>query len=219
MAIDWLAEAISEESPCGPDMVAKDVDAFVGYYFEAEANLPERYFVPGIRSPNDQFAPGSVFDPKTVNHAAEKATILGLLKKTRDIRLLTLLGRQQVLAGRLEGFVEALDGIAVLLETFPADVHPQNGGERRSALEELAATTTVVTPLQYINLAGSGDVSLRKYMAANGQSEKRAGEADLTTGSLVGELGQPSYKAAVDTSFRLVGQALAAIQRIKGACL
>jgi type VI secretion system protein ImpA len=219
MAIDWLAEAISEESPCGPDMVAKDVDAFVGYYFEAEANLPERYFVPGIRSPNDQFAPGSVFDPKTVNHAAEKATILGLLKKTRDIRLLTLLGRQQVLAGRLEGFVEALDSIAVLLETFPADVHPQNGGERRSALEELAATTTVVTPLQYINLAGSGDVSLRKYMAANGQSEKRAGEADLTTGSLVGELGQPSYKAAVDTSFRLVGQALAAIQRIKGACL
>jgi type VI secretion system protein ImpA len=219
MAIDWLAEAISDDAPCGPDMVANDDDAFVGYYYEAEANLPERYFVPGIKGPNDAFAPGTLFDPKSISHAAEKATILGLLKKTRDLRLLTLLARQQVLAGRMEGFVEALAGIAVLLETYPAEVHPQNGADRRSSLEELTATPTVVTPLQYMNLAGSGDVSLRKYMAANGQSEKRAGEVELTTGGLLGELGSPSNKQAVDTSFRLVGEALAAIQRIKGACL
>lgn len=219
MAIDWLAEAISEDNPCGPDMVANDDDAFVGYYYEAEANLPERYFVPGIRSPGDAFAPGSVFDPRSISHAAEKATILNLLKKTRDIRLLTLLVRQQVLAGRMEGFVEGLAGIAVLLETFPAEVHPQNGADRRSALEELAATTTVVTPLQYMNLAGSGEVSLRKFMAASGQSEKRAGEVELTTGGLLGELGSPSNKAAVDTSFRLIGEALGLTQRIKGACL
>ncbi|MFM2388912.1 MAG: hypothetical protein RLZZ437_467 [Pseudomonadota bacterium] len=219
MAIDWLAEAISEDNPCGPDMVANDDDAFVGYYYEAEANLPERYFVPGIRSPGDTFAPGSVFDPKSISHAAEKATILNLLKKTRDIRLLTLLVRQQVLAGRMEGFVEGLTGIATLLETFPADVHPQNGADRRSSLEELAATTTVVTPLQYMNLAGSGEVSLRKYMAASGQSEKRAGETELTTGGLLSELGSPSNKAAVDTTFRLIGEALALMGRIKGACL
>ena len=219
MAIDWLAEAISEHSPCGPDMVANDDDAFISYYFEAEANLPERYFVPGIRSPGDAYAPGSVFDPKSISHAAEKATILGLLKKTRDIRLLTLLSRQQVLAGRMEGYVEALFGIATLLETFPADVHPQNGGDRRSALEELAATTTVVTPLQYMNLAGAGDVSLRKFMAANGQSEKRAGEVELSTGGLLSELGAPSNRTAVDTSDRLIHEALLIIQRIKGACL
>ena len=219
MAIDWLAEAISENSPCGPDMVAGDNDAFVGYYYEAEANLPERYFVPGMRSPGDTVAPGTVFDPKSISHAAEKTTILTLLKKTRDIRLLTLLARQQVLAGRMEGYVEALSGIAILLETFPADAHPQSGGDRRSALEELAATTTVVTPLQYMNVAGAGDVSLRKMMAASGQSEKRSGEQELTAGSLLSELGSPSNKAAVDTSFRLIGEALSAIQRIKGACL
>jgi type VI secretion system protein ImpA len=219
MAIDWLAEAISEDNPCGPDMVANDDDAFVGYYYEAEANLPERYFVPGIKGPNDAFAPGTLFDPKSISHAAEKTTILGLLKKTRDVRLLTLLARQQVLAGRMEGYVEALAAIATLLETYPAEVHPQNGADRRSSLEELTATPTVVTPLQYLNLAGSGDVSLRKYMAANGQSEKRAGEVELTTGGLLSELGSPSNKQSVDTSFRLVGEALAAIQRIKGACL
>ncbi len=219
MAIDWLAEPISEDKPCGPDMVAGDDDAFVGYYFEAEANLPERYFVPGIKAPGDTFAPGSVFDPKSISHAAEKATILNLLKKTRDVRLLTLLARQQALAGRLEGFVEAVAGIAALLETFPADVHPQNGADRRSALEELAATTTLVTPLQYMNIAGGGEVSLRKYMAASGQSEKRSGEADLMTGTLLNELGAPSNKAAVDTSFRLIGEALGLMQRVKGACL
>ena len=219
MAIDWLAEAISEDNPCGPDMVANDNDAFVGYYYEAEANLPERYFVPGIRTSSDAFAPGTLFDPKSISHAAEKTTILGLLKKTRDIRLLTLLARQQVLAGRMEGYVEALGGIATLLETYPAEVHPQNGADRRSSLEELAATPTVVAPLQYMNLAGAGDISLRKFMAANGQSEKRAGEVELTTGSLLGELGSPSNKTAVDTSFRLVGEALSLVQRIKGACL
>lgn len=219
MAIDWLAEPVSDDKPCGPDMVASDDDAFVGYYFEAEANLPARYFVPGIKAPGDTFAPGSVFDPKSISHAAEKATILNLLKKTRDVRLLTLLARQQALAGRLEGFVEAVAGIATLLETFPAEVHPQNGADRRSALEELTATTTLVTPLQYMNIAGGGEVSLRKYMAASGQSEKRSGEADLTTGALLTELGTPSNKAAVDTSFRLVGEALGLLQRIKGACL
>ena len=219
MAIDWLAEAISDDNPCGPDMVEKDDDTFVGYYFEAEANLPERYFVPGIRSPGDTVAPGTVFDPKSINHAAEKTTILGLLKKTRDLRLLSLLARQQVLAGRLEGFVEALSGVATLIEKFPADLHPQNAADRRSAFEELTATTTVVTPLQYMNLAGAGDVSLRKFMAAGGQSEKRAGEEELSTGSLLNELGSPSNKQAVDASFRLIGEALGAIQRIKAACL
>ncbi|MGL5011375.1 MAG: ImpA family type VI secretion system protein [Paracoccaceae bacterium] len=219
MAIDWLADAISEDEPCGPDMVANDDDSFVSYYFEAEGELPSRYFVPGLRAPGDKVAPGTVFDPKSINHAAEKATILGLLKKTRDIRLLSLLVRQQVLAGRLDGFVEGLEGIAILLETYPAEVHPQDAADRRSSLEELMALTTVIAPLQYMNLAGSGEVTLRKYNAASGAVEKRQGEEELNAGSLLGELGNSSNKAAVDTSFRLIGQALGAIQRMKGACI
>ena len=175
MAIDWLTDPISDEQPCGADLVAADDDGFIGYYFEAEAALPERYFVPGIRAAGDNFARGTVFDPKSIRHAAERETILGLLRKSRDIRLLSLLARQQVLAGRFEGFVEAVDAIASLLETYPTDVHPQDTADRRGALEELGATTTVVTPLQYVNLAGSGEVTLRKYMAATGQSEPRNG--------------------------------------------
>ncbi len=219
MAIDWLTDPISDDLPCGDDLVATDDDAFISYYYEAEAALPERYFVPGIRSPGDSFAPGTVFDPKSIRHAAEKETILGLLRKSRDVRLLSLLARQQVLSGRLEGFVEAVDAIAVLLETHPVDVHPQDTADRRSALEELGASTTVVTPLQYINLAGAGEVSLRKYMAATGQSEPRDGEVGLSGPSMLGELGSPSNKGAVDTSWKLLSAGQDAIQRIKGACL
>jgi type VI secretion system protein ImpA len=219
MAIDWLTDAISEDAPCGPDMIEADNEEFVGYYFEAEANLPARYFTPGIRGPKDEFAPGVLFDTKSITHAAEKTTILGLLKTTRDIRLLSLLARQQVLVGRLEGFTEAVEGIAALLDAYPTDLHPQDNADRRSALEELMAVATVVTPLQYLNLAGSGEVSLRKYLAASGQSEKREGETDLSTGVLLSELGSPSNKAAVDQSWKHIGAAQAAIQRIKGACL
>jgi type VI secretion system protein ImpA len=219
MAIDWLGDPISDDAPCGSDLLAEDDESFVGYYFEAEAALPERYFVPGIRSPGDNFAPGTLFDPKSIRHAAEKDAILGLLRKTRDVRLLSLLARQQVLTGRLEGFVEAIDGIATLLESFPNDVHPQDTADRRSALEELGAASTVVTPLQYINLAGAGEVSLRKYMAATGQSEPRDGEVGLNGASMLGELGSPSNKGAVDQSWKLLGTAQTVIQRIKGACL
>ncbi len=219
MAIDWLTDPVSDDFPCGADLVATDDDGFIGYYFEAEAALPERYFVPGIRAAGDNFARGTVFDPKSIRHAAEKETILGLLRKSRDIRLLSLLARQQILAGRLEGFVEAVDAIASLLEAHPTDVHPQDTADRRGALEELGAATTVVTPLQYINIAGSGEVTLRKYMAATGQSEPREGEVGLNGPNLLGELGSPSNKGAVDQSWKLIGAALDAIQRIKGACL
>ncbi len=219
MAIDWLTDPISDDQPCGADLVATDDDAFIGYYFEAEAALPERYFVPGIRASGDNFARGTVFDSKSIRHAAEKETILGLLRKSRDVRLLSLLARQQVLSGRLEGFVEAVDAVALLLETYPTDVHPQDTADRRGALEELGATTTVVTPLQYINLAGAGEVTLRKYMAATGQSEPREGEVGLSGPSMLGELGSPSNKGAVDQSWKLIGAALDAVQRIKGSCL
>ena len=56
-------------------------------------------------------------------------------------------------------------------------------------------------------------------MAASGQSETREGETGLSTGGLLSELGSPSNKGAVDQSWKLLGAAQAAIQRIKGACL
>jgi type VI secretion system protein ImpA len=219
MAIDWLTTDVSDDNPSGPDLAAEDDEAFSGFYYEAEGDLPERYFVPGIRGPKDDFSPGSVFDPKSVPHAKSRETILNLLKRSRDLRLLSLMARQQILAGRLEGFVEAVEGMADLLEAQPATVHPQDIGDRRSTLEELANLTTVQAPLQYLNIAGPGEVTLRRYMAANKQVEPREGEVGLNAGSLIGNIAAPGSKAAVETAHRLLTAACVAMTRMKAACI
>jgi type VI secretion system protein ImpA len=219
MAIDWLTTQVSEDEPSGPDLAADDDAAFSGYYYEAEADLPERYFVPGLRGPKDDFAPGTLFDPKSIPHAKARETILGLLRRSRDLRLLTLLARQQILAGRLDGFVEALEGMADLLESQPATVHPQDVADRRSTLEELTTLTTVQSPLQYLNVAGSGEVTLRRHLAATGQVDPREGEVGLNAGSILSNIASPGNKAAVDLSHRLLTAACVAIMRIKAACI
>ncbi len=219
MAIDWLTTPISDDLPSGPDLAAADDEGFTGYYYEAEGDLPERYFVPGLRGPKDDFAPGTVFDPKSISHSKSREAIVALLRRTRDLRLLSLMARQQILAGRLDGFVEALEGIADLLEAQPATVHPQDVGDRRGTLEELATLTTVQTPLQYLNIAGSGEVTLRRHLAATKQVDPREGEVGLNGGTLLSSIASPGNKAAVDQAHRLLSAACAAIVRIKAACI
>jgi type VI secretion system protein ImpA len=219
MAIDWLTTAVSEDEPSGPDLAAVDDDAFSAYYYEAEGDLPERYFVPGLRGPKDDFVPGTVFDPKTIPHARARETILTLLRRSRDLRLLSLMARQQILAGRLDGFVDALEGMADLLESQPASVHPQDLGDRRSTLEEMANLTTVQAPLQYLNIAGPGDVTLRRHMAATKLVEPREGEEGLNAGAMISSIAAPGNKTAVDQAHRLLTSACVAITRLKGACI
>jgi type VI secretion system protein ImpA len=219
MSLDWLKEPLSDDAPCGPDLAESDDEAFVDYYYEAESRMPERYFVPGIKAENDEFTPGVLFDPRSIKHAKEKETIVGLLKRSRDLRLLSLLARFMVLAGRLEDFVEAVTGIADVLETFPDDVHPLDRSDQRSALDELGNTGVVGIPLQYVNLAGSAEVTYRKYLAATGQSDPREGEVGLNPATLTSAIGSPGNRAAVEKSHALLGACADALTRIKGACL
>ncbi len=218
MSLDWLTAAVSDDEPCGPDLAEIDDSAFVDYYYEAEANMPERYFTPGIKGPGDDHVPGVLFDPKSIRHDKEKETIVALLKRSRDLRLLSLLARQQILAGRLEGYVEAISAIASLLEVHSGSVHPVDNADRRSALEELANATTVCTAIQYVNVAGSAEITYRRYLAASGQSDPRAGEVGLQASGVLGALSAPGNKA-VDQAHKLLSAALAGLGRIKAACL
>ncbi len=219
MSLDWLATPISEDAPCGPDLGDADDAAFVDYYYEAESRMPERYFVPGIKSDGMDYTPGTLFDQKSIKAAKEKETILGLLKRSRDVRLLSLLARFMVLAGRLDDFAEALDGIAILMEAFPEAVIPLDQSDRRSAIDELGNTGVVGIPMQYINLAGAAEVTYRKYLAASGQSDPREGEVGLSTQSLTSAVGSPSNRTAVEKAHAALSNAAAALTRIKSACL
>ncbi|MFQ1701974.1 ImpA family type VI secretion system protein [Loktanella agnita] len=219
MSVDWLAEPISEDAPCGPDLEASDDAAFVDYYFEAESRMPERYFVPSIKAPDDEFTPGTLFDPKSIPHAAEKKTITELLKRSRDLRLLSLLARMMALAGRLPDFADAVTGIAIVMETFPADVHPKDASDRRGAIDELGSSVVVGLPLQHVNLAGAGEVTYRRFTVANGAAEPREGELGLQPGSMLSELAAPGNRQSVETAHAALTRAAEALHRIKSACL
>jgi type VI secretion system protein ImpA len=219
MAIAWLTDPVSEDAPCGPDLLDADDEPFVSYYFEAESNLPERYFTPGARAANDAVQPGTLFDPKSISHQKERDSVLGLLKRSRDLRLLSLMARQQALAQRLDGVTDAITGIADLLETFPSDVHPKAGADRRSALEELGATATMLAPLQYMPLAGASEVSLRRLLVATGQADPRAGETGLSENGLMAMLAAPSAGTAVEKTAAQLDEIAAAFSRIRSACM
>ncbi len=219
MAIAWLTTPVSDDTPCGPDLLEADDEAFVSYYFEAESNLPERYFTPAARSAADTVQPGTLFDPKSISHQKERDAVLALLKRSRDLRLLSLMARQQALAQRLDGVADALTGIADLLETFPAELHPRAGVDRRSALEELASVATMVTPLHYMPLAGAAEVSLRRMLVATGQAEPRAGEQGLSQAGLTALLAAPTAAQAVERTAATLDEIAAALARIRSACL
>lgn len=219
MSFDWLTEPVSPDVPCGPDLEATDDATFVDYYYEAESRMPERYFVPGIKGADDEFMPGTAFDQKSISHGAETKTITALLERSRDIRLLSLLARLMVLAGRLPDFANALDGLALVLETFPNDAHPLDHSERRGAIDELGGSSTVVLPLQHANLAGAGEVTLRRYTVASGGAEPRETEVGLNSGAMLSELSAPGNKQAVETSHAALTKAAEALSRIQSACM
>lgn len=219
MSFDWLTDPISEDAPCGPDLEATDDAAFVDYYYEAESRMPERYFIPGIKGPNDDFMPGTSFDPTTIKHTAETKTISDLLKRSRDLRLVSLLARLMVLGGRLSEFADAVKAMADLMQAFPEDVHPKDGSDRRSAIDELGNNAIVAIPLQHINIAGAGEVTYRKYLAATGQSEPRQGEVGLNAGTMASDLASPGNSKAVEDAHAALNQTAEALKAIKSACM
>ena len=223
MVLDWLKEPLSEDTPCGPDLEQADDPEFVEYYFEAEGRLPERYFIPGMRSGRDgeEGSDDKLFDPKSVDIKKERATIDGLLKRSRDLRLLSLMARWEVLAGRTTGFADAIAGMADLLEAFPEAVHPVIAGsnsDRRGAIDNLATPVTSVIPLQYVSLTGEADVTFRLYQVATGTVTARAGESEATSSGILDALKNDGNKAKVTKTQDDLTRAADGLDRIKRAC-
>lgn len=220
MSLQWLTEPVSDDEVCGPDLDVTYDEAFADYYFEAEDRLPQSYYIaPIIDGSGNVLSAERLFDPKSMRAADEKKKIVALLQRSRDLRLLSLLARQQILAGQLDGFTEALDAIATLMEVHPNAVHPRAVADRRATFEDLGRQNTVIQPLHYLNLAGAGEVSYRRYLAATGESDKRPGEEDLTSGALISDLAAPGNRASVDRMHGLLSEAAEALTRINSACL
>lgn len=214
MTLDDLLQPTTEDPPCGPDLDQADDPAFVDYYYEAVARLPERYFVPGSVEDGRE---DRLFDPRSVELPAERSAILALLARSRDLRLLSLLAQFQALAMRLGDFVDTLEIVAAMLAQWPDELHPQPSrgrADRRAAVEALASPTTVAMPLTHLCLLGRNDVSLRRHLVATGRAASRLSEGDLQGQDVLAPLRGEAMARQVAASHELIGRALDATTAI-----
>lgn len=216
MAALNLLEPISDDAPCGPDLERQDDDAFLDYYFEAESRLPERYFTPGLAPDGRE---DRQFDPKSIDIGAETAAINALLARSRDLRLLSLLARFQILSGRLEDFTSTVEDMAAMMAQWPDDLHPK-GADRRAAVDSLNSQATVVMPLLHLPLLPSSDMTLRRFMVSTGRALARASEGDLAGADLLSDLRSDANAraiGAVHDRLNRVADALHRMLRLAGA--
>lgn len=208
MKVEELLKPISADAPCGEDLLAVDDPDFVDYYFNVEERLPTSYF---------NVLRGMLFDPKSVDHKSETAQIEPLLKRSRDLRLLGIEAKFQILAGRFKGFAEAVLGMAALLETYPADVNPTDSVDRKNAIEELDSLATVAAPLDYavlFNDRRAGDIIYRGYGTATGKVPLRDGEEAGDASAVLGALSSSENAKVVDELFQQLGDMRAALKKM-----
>jgi type VI secretion system protein ImpA len=209
LSLEWITDPVSEGAECGPDLQIAADPAFMDYYFDAERRLPERYLLP------------TVFDPATIRIREEESRILPLLRRSRDIRLLALLARFQILAGKAKGFADSVEAIAHLLKIRPESAIPTTGNGNRArydALETLANTTWVVMPLRYLPLTGNPEVTLRRHQVASGKASARADEEDLSAPQILEQLRSAATRAVTVALFADVTRAAAALSDIADIC-
>jgi len=212
MRLEDLLKPISPDAPCGEDLLIVDDPDFIDYYFNVEDRLPTSYF---------NMLRGTLFDSKSVDIKGESAQIDGLLKRSRDLRLLALDAKFQILAGRFKPFAEAVLGIAGLLRSYPAEVHPVDSVDRRNAIEELNAIATISAPLEYAVLMTDrriGEIVYRTYGTGSGKLTLREGEGVGDHSSILSALGSADNAATVDGLFAQITGLRAAVTAIADAC-
>lgn len=207
-----LIKPISPDAPCGEDLLAVDDPDFVDYYFNVEDRLPTSYF---------NVARQTLFDPKSVDAKAEAAQIDALLKRSRDLRLIGIDAKFQILSGRFKGFVDAVMSMAALIQTHPDDVHPRENQDRQNAIEELNSVATIIAPLDYAILFSdrrAGDVIYRPFATGSGKVTPREGEEPGDAGHVTGILGSAENAKSVDQLYGELTGLQGALTGLAAAC-
>jgi type VI secretion system protein ImpA len=181
MRFDNLSQPVSETDPAGPDLDEEGDSAYLNYMLVAPDRLPTSYLVqaPGTQERRP-------FDRSSIELDKELDKIAELLERTRDIRLLTLDARFNAAAGKLIGFIEATQGLSIVVTTFWDTLHPRPAdGDmivRQNTVESLDDLGQIVLHLQNATIAGGGrtrPVSLRHYLLATGKAEAREDEEQV----------------------------------------
>lgn len=169
-----IQEAISAESPCGPD---PELDPQVQNFLAvAEGQLPASY-----RS----------FDKKAFDARPTLQKLEELLQKSRDIRFVILAAKYFILSDNIRGFAESIQAAGALLKSQWGHCHPTeaSGGDqlRAAYLKSLDDLPTSVLPLQSALLITDrrlGAISIRSILVAGKKLPARADETGLDPSSI-----------------------------------
>lgn len=214
MRFDFLRQPVAGDSPCGPDLnEAGDAD-FSIYVMDAKGRLPDR-FLDENRRP---------FDKTTFKRAVEAKQIADLLKRTYDLRLLTLDAQISALTGSFIECLEAVQAAEILVVSYWDDVHPQRSdgdfGLRQAVLEDFADMGRVILPLQHAALISGGrqrPISYRNYLVASGKALPRDEEEQLDLGGIVTDFGKDDNAPQLKTVLGAVRLSLASLEAIRSA--
>jgi type VI secretion system protein ImpA len=181
-AVAALCTPISGENPCGPDLeLAGDAD-YLNFFAQVEGVLPASFF---------DTLDGTPFDRTTVDIGGQLAAIKKLLARTRDIKLLIMQARLQILNRDLGGFAVSSAAAAYWLDAFWDQAHPRpESGEMigRSTAISALDIPTVIFPLQYAPLFEArrlGTITYRRLMIANDEVKPRTGEDKLAASAIM----------------------------------
>jgi type VI secretion system protein ImpA len=186
----------------------------------ASSRLPQRFFQNA--EPGSDRA-GAPFDKSSIDLASETAAIDALLQRSRDLRLLTLDARFQILSGSITGFAEAIAGMATVVSDFWDTFHPlpfADGDQimRTNCVEGLVDYAQIILPLQHAYIVRGERVrpiTFRNFLVETNKVEARAGEErvslDVIERSLDADAAQ-SYVATVRAAVELARKSLDAIR-------
>lgn len=223
MRFDSLLTPVAEGDPCGPDLDEAGDEAYLNYVLAAGGRVPDSFYRRDPDAPINE-PRYIVFDRSTLDLRTEVTSIADLLKRTRDIRLLTLEARFQALAGQIVGFCECIDAIANLTERFWDDVHPKGEGDdftlRQNTIAGLDAQASILLPLAHAPFVVSkkiGAVSLRDYQIASGAIAARAEDREVALSDVLAALQEAQVRAGLETlaeAIRAAETSLGRIQRL-----
>lgn len=186
-AVAALCTPVSDGDPCGPDLDLEGDTDYLNFFAQVEGVLPASFF---------NALDGAPFDRSAADIGGQLEAIKPLLARTRDIRLLIMQARLQILNRDLIGFAVSLAAAAYWLDAFWDQVHPRPNGDdltaRSTAVSALDPappyTPTVLFPLQYAPLFEGrrvGAISYRRLMIANDEVKARAGEEKLAVPTIM----------------------------------
>ena len=191
------------EQPCGPDLELLGDADYLNFFAQVEGVLPGSFF---------DVLDGTPFDPASVRIDDQLVAIKPLIQRTRDIRLLIIQARLQILNRDLAGFAASLAAVAYWLDEYWDQVHPASEAAARINAIATLDIPTVTFALQYAPLFEAprlGTITYRSQLIATGEAKPRAGEQQLDAA--------PILEARATTRTEMLGAVRKNVATVKSA--